>query len=101
MDKLQKTGCSKQVVNLAVPLGYSFNLGGTNIYHPCDPLHPQALNIDLTSLEQLTIFSVAMLSPKETSDVTGPGFVTLAGTVTVVPSVPMGAWCGSFASIVS
>jgi aerobic C4-dicarboxylate transport protein len=90
MEKLERLGCSKSVVGLVVPAGYSFNLDGTNIYLTMAALFvAQALNIDLTLREQLTILGVAMLTSNGASGVTGAGFVTLAATLAVVPSIPV------------
>lgn len=90
MEKLEKLGCSKSVVGLVVPSGYSFNLDGTNIYLTMSALFvAQALNIDLTLRQQLTILGVAMLTSKGASGVTGAGFITLAATLAVVPSIPV------------
>jgi aerobic C4-dicarboxylate transport protein len=90
MHKLQKLGCSKSVVGLVVPSGYSFNLDGTNIYLTMAALFvAQALNIQLTVTQQLTLIGVAMLTSKGASGVTGAGFITLAATLAVVPSVPV------------
>lgn len=85
MAKLQKMGCSKPVVGLVVPTGYSFNLDGTNIYMTLATLFiAQALHFDLTFQQQLTILVVAMLTSKGASGITGAGFVTLAATLAVV-----------------
>jgi aerobic C4-dicarboxylate transport protein len=90
MRKLEKLGCSKSVVGLVVPSGYSFNLDGTNIYLTMAALFvAQALNIQLTLMQQLTLLGVAMLTSKGASGVTGAGFITLAATLAVVPSVPV------------
>jgi aerobic C4-dicarboxylate transport protein len=90
MQKLERLGCSKSVVGLVVPSGYSFNLDGTNIYLTMASLFvAQALNIDLTLRQQLTILGVAMLTSKGASGVTGAGFITLAATLAVVPSIPV------------
>jgi aerobic C4-dicarboxylate transport protein len=90
MHKLEKLGCSKSVVGLVVPAGYSFNLDGTNIYLTMAALFvAQALNIELTLLQQLTLLGVAMLTSKGASGVTGAGFITLAATLAVVPSIPV------------
>jgi aerobic C4-dicarboxylate transport protein len=90
MTKLERLGCSKSVVGLVVPSGYSFNLDGTNIYLTMAALFvAQALDIDLTLGQQLTILSVAMLTSKGASGVTGAGFITLAATLAVVPSIPV------------
>ena len=90
MIKLERLGCSKSVVGLVVPSGYSFNLDGTNIYLTMAALFvAQALNIDLTLTQQLTILGVAMLTSKGASGVTGAGFITLAATLAVVPSIPV------------
>lgn len=90
MEKLERLGCSKSVVGLVVPSGYSFNLDGTNIYLTLAILFlAQALNIDLSLGQQLTVIGVAMLTSKGASGVTGAGFVTLAATLAVVPSVPV------------
>ena len=85
MEKLERLGCSKPVVGLVVPTGYSFNLDGTNIYMTLATLFiAQALGVDLTFTQQLTILVVAMLTSKGASGVTGAGFITLAATLTVV-----------------
>jgi aerobic C4-dicarboxylate transport protein len=90
MQKLERLGCSKSVVGLVVPSGYSFNLDGTNIYLTMASLFvAQALNIDLTLRQELTILGVAMLTSKGASGVTGAGFITLAATLAVVPSIPV------------
>lgn len=92
MNKLENLGCSRSVVGLVVPSGYSFNLDGTNIYLTMAALFvAQAINVDLTLSEQLTLLLVAMLTSKGASGVTGAGFITLAATLTVVPSVPVAA----------
>jgi aerobic C4-dicarboxylate transport protein len=91
MHKLEKLGCSKSVVGLVVPSGYSFNLDGTNIYMTMAAIFvAQALNIELTLMEQLTLLAVAVFTSNGASGVTGAGFVTLAGTLAVVPSIPVG-----------
>jgi aerobic C4-dicarboxylate transport protein len=90
MNKLERLGCSKSVVGLVVPSGYSFNLDGTNIYMTMAAMFvAQALNIDLTLWQQITLLGVAMLTSKGASGVTGAGFVTLAATLAVVPTVPV------------
>ncbi len=90
MEKLERLGCSKSVVGLVVPSGYSFNLDGTNIYMTMASLFvAQALNIELTLGQQLTLLAVAMLTSKGASGVTGAGFITLAATLAVVPSIPV------------
>ena len=90
MLKLERLGCPRQVVGLVIPIGYSFNLDGTNIYLTMAAVFvAQALNIDLTLSQQLAILAVAMLTSKGASGVTGAGFITLAATLMVVPSVPV------------
>ena len=85
MEKLERLGCSKSVVGLVVPTGYSFNLDGTNIYMTLATLFiAQALGVDLNFTQQLTILVVAMLTSKGASGVTGAGFITLAATLSVV-----------------
>ncbi|KQK25311.1 C4-dicarboxylate transporter [Chryseobacterium aquaticum] len=90
MEKLERAGCSKAIVGLVVPTGYSFNLDGTNIYMTLASLFiAQALNIDLSLEKQLMLLLVAMLSSKGAAGVTGAGFVTLAATLAVVPEIPI------------
>ncbi len=90
MRKLERLGCSKPVVGLVVPTGYSFNLDGTNIYMTMAALFvAQATNTDLTLMQQLTILTVAMLTSKGASGITGAGFITLAATLAVVPTIPV------------
>jgi aerobic C4-dicarboxylate transport protein len=90
MQKLERLGCSRSVVGLVVPSGYSFNLDGTNIYLTMAALFvAQALNIDLSLRQELTLLGIAMLTSKGASGVTGAGFITLAATLAVVPSIPV------------
>ena len=88
--KMERAGAAKSVVGLVVPTGYSFNLDGTNIYMTMAALFiAQALNIDLTIWQQITLLLVAMLSSKGAAGITGAGFITLAATLSVVPDVPV------------
>ncbi|HYG07271.1 MAG TPA: dicarboxylate/amino acid:cation symporter [Stenotrophomonas sp.] len=90
MEKMEKAGCSKSVVGLVVPTGYSFNLDGTNLYMTLAALFiAQATNTELTLGHQITLLLVAMLSSKGAAGVTGAGFITLAATLSVVPEVPV------------
>ncbi len=90
MEKLEKAGCSRAIVGLVVPTGYSFNLDGTNIYMTLASLFiAQALNIHLPIEKQIMLLLVAMLSSKGAAGVTGAGFVTLAATLAVVPEIPI------------
>jgi aerobic C4-dicarboxylate transport protein len=90
MEKLERLGCSRSVVGLVVPSGYSFNLDGTNLYMTMAALFiAQALDIQLSLGQQLSLFAVAMLTSKGASGVTGAGFITLAATLAVVPEVPV------------
>ena len=85
MEKLERLGCSKSVVGLVVPTGYSFNLDGTNIYMTLATLFiAQALGIDLSFGQQVTILLVAMLTSKGASGISGAGFITLAATLASV-----------------
>ncbi|MBK9082135.1 MAG: dicarboxylate/amino acid:cation symporter [Rhizobiales bacterium] len=85
MEKLERLGCSKSVVGLVVPTGYSFNLDGTNIYMTLATLFiAQALNVDLTFSQQMTILIVAMLTSKGATGITGAGFITLGATLAAV-----------------
>jgi aerobic C4-dicarboxylate transport protein len=88
--KMEHAGCSTTVVGLVVPTGYSFNLDGTNIYMTLAALFiAQACGIDLTLGQQILLLGVAMLSSKGAAGVTGAGFITLAATLSIVPSVPI------------
>ena len=90
MAKMEKAGCEKSVVGLVIPTGYSFNLDGTNIYMAMAALFiAQAFGIDLSFGEQVTLLLVAMISSKGAAGVTGAGFITLAATLSVVPSIPI------------
>ena len=90
MQKLERMGCAKPVVGLVVPTGYSFNLDGTNIYMTMAALFiAQATNTDLSLGQELAILAVAMLTSKGASGITGAGFITLASTLAVVPTVPV------------
>ncbi|WIA58269.1 dicarboxylate/amino acid:cation symporter [Sphingobium sp. WTD-1] len=90
IEKMEQAGCRKSVVGLVVPTGYSFNLDGTNIYMTLAALFiAQATNVHLSLEEQILLLLVAMLSSKGAAGVTGAGFITLAATLSIVPSVPV------------
>ncbi|WP_375271219.1 dicarboxylate/amino acid:cation symporter [Sphingomonas sp.] len=90
IEKMERAGCPKSIVGLVVPTGYSFNLDGTNIYMTLAALFiAQACNVDLTIGQQLLLLGVAMLSSKGAAGVTGAGFITLAATLSIVPTVPV------------
>jgi len=88
--KMQRLGCSDSTVGLVVPTGYSFNLDGTNIYMAMAAIFlSQATNTHLSLHNQIALLLVAMISSKGACGVTGAGFITLAATLAVVPSVPI------------
>ncbi|EHS49861.1 C4-dicarboxylate transport protein [Rhizobium sp. PDO1-076] len=90
MNKMEKAGCKRSVVGLVIPTGYSFNLDGTNIYMTLAALFiAQATDIHLPLGDQILLLAVAMLSSKGAAGITGAGFITLAATLSVVPSVPV------------
>lgn len=90
IEKMERAGCPKSIVGLVVPTGYSFNLDGTNIYMTLAALFiAQACNVELTIGQQMLLLGVAMLSSKGAAGVTGAGFITLAATLSIVPSVPV------------
>ena len=90
IEKMEKAGCARPVVGLVVPTGYSFNLDGTNIYMTLAALFiAQACNVDLSLGDQVALLLVAMVSSKGAAGVTGAGFITLAATLSIVPSVPV------------
>jgi len=90
MAKLENLGCTKSVVGLVIPTGYSFNLDGTSIYLTMAAVFvAQATNTPLTMTQTLTILAVLMLTSKGAAGVTGSGFVTLAATFTAIPTIPV------------
>ncbi|MDX3806338.1 dicarboxylate/amino acid:cation symporter [Bosea thiooxidans] len=90
MEKMEAAGCKRSVVGLVIPTGYSFNLDGTNIYMTLAALFiAQAMDIHLPLTEQVLLLGVAMISSKGAAGITGAGFITLAATLMVVPSVPV------------
>jgi aerobic C4-dicarboxylate transport protein len=90
MEKLENLGCSKSLVGLVVPTGYTFNTDGSSLYMTMAALFvAQATNTHLTLTQQLTIFAVAVLTSKGASGVQGAAFVALVGTLIVVPTIPV------------
>ncbi len=88
MEKMERIGCSQQVVGLVIPTGYSFNLDGTNIYMTLASLFiAQAMGVHLTLEQQGALLLVAMLTSKGASGVTGAGFITLGATLAVINPV--------------
>jgi len=90
MNKLEKMGCSKPVVGLVVPTGYSFNLDGTSIYLSMAAIFlAQLYNVPLTTGEMLTILGILMVTSKGAAGVTGSGFTVLASTLTAIQKIPV------------
>ena len=90
MEKLETAGAKKDVVGLVVPAGYSFNLDGTNIYLTLASLYiAQAMDINLSLYQQLSLLLVAIISSKGAAGVTGSGFIVLASTLAIVPEIPV------------
>ena len=90
MEKLERMGCSKPVVGLVVPTGYSFNLDGTTIYlSMCMIFLAQVFHIDLSFTQIASIIGVLMLTSKGAAGVTGTGFVVLASTLSTIKVIPI------------
>jgi aerobic C4-dicarboxylate transport protein len=90
MEKMEKLGCSKSLVGLVVPTGYTFNTDGTSLYMTLAALFvAQATGTHLTLLQEFTIFGVAVLTSKGASGVQGAAFIVLVGTLAVIPSIPV------------
>src|SRR5260221_9509782 len=92
MAKMEKLGCSKALVGLVVPTGYTFNTDGSSMYMTLAALFvAQATNTHLTLLQQLTILGVAVLTSKGASGVHGAGFIRLVWAIMVIPTIPVAA----------
>jgi aerobic C4-dicarboxylate transport protein len=90
MEKLERIGCSKPVVGLVVPTGYSFNLDGTTIYMTMAAMFvAQASGVHLTLGQEVSLLGILLLTSKGAAAVTGSGFVTLAATLSAVPAIPI------------
>jgi len=90
MERLEKYGCSKSVVGLVVPTGYSFNLDGTAIYLSMAAIFiAQAYGVDLSIWQEITLLGILMLTSKGAAGVTGSGFITLAATLAAFPMIPV------------
>ncbi|MFB9988902.1 dicarboxylate/amino acid:cation symporter [Bacillus benzoevorans] len=90
MDRLERYGCSKSVVGLVVPTGYSFNLDGTAIYLSMAAMFiAQAYGVDLSIIQMLTLMGILMITSKGAAGVTGSGFITLAATLAAFPMIPV------------
>src|SRR5450755_3385039 len=90
MSKLEELGCSKSLVGLVVPTGFTFNTDGSSLYMTLAALFvAQATNTHLTLMQQLTILAVAVLTSKGASGVQGASFIALVGTLSVIPTIPV------------
>ena len=90
MNKLEKMGCSKSVVGLVVPTGYSFNLDGTSIYLSMAVIFiAQLYNVQLSNAELITMIFILMLTSKGAAGVTGSGFIVLASTLATLQKIPI------------
>ena len=90
IEKLQRLGCSRSVVGLVIPTGYSFNLDGTSIYLSMAAIFiAQAFNVPMSIGQQLSILLLLMVTSKGAAAVTGGGFITLAATMTATGDLPI------------
>ncbi len=90
MEKLERMGCSKSIVGLVVPTGYSFNLDGTTIYlSMCMIFLAQVFHVDLSLAQIASIIGILMLTSKGAAGVTGSGFVVLASTLSTIKVIPI------------
>jgi aerobic C4-dicarboxylate transport protein len=90
MAKLEEAGCAKPVVGLVVPTGYSFNLDGTSIYMTMAAVFvAQATGVQLSIGQELSILAILLVTSKGAAAVTGGGFITLAATLSAVPTIPV------------
>ena len=90
MNKLEKMGCSKSVVGLVVPTGYSFNLDGTSIYLSMAVIFiAQLYNVQLSTAELVTMILILMLTSKGAAGVPGSGFIVLASTLATLQKIPI------------
>jgi aerobic C4-dicarboxylate transport protein len=92
MEKMEKIGCSRSVVGLVIPTGYSFNLDGTSIYLTMAAVFlAQATGTPLNLSHQITLLLVLLITSKGAAGVTGSGFITLAAVLPIVGTVPVAA----------
>jgi aerobic C4-dicarboxylate transport protein len=90
MEKLEVMGCSRSIVGLVVPAGYSFNLDGTSIYLVMATVFlAQVFGIELSLGQELTIIGILMVTSKGAAGVTGSGFIVLASTLTAIKVIPV------------
>ena len=78
MEKMEKFGCSKSVVGLVIPTGYSFNLDGTTIYMSMAVIFlAQVFNVPITIEQELVIIAtprlVSPMSPARMPKLPGEG----------------------------
>ncbi|HEY8781166.1 MAG TPA: C4-dicarboxylate transporter DctA [Mucilaginibacter sp.] len=89
MEKMEKFGCSRSVVGLVIPAGYSFNLDGTTIYLSMSVIFlAQVFHIPLTLWQQITIIGILMITSKGAAGVTGSGFIILTSTLAAIKIIP-------------
>lgn len=90
MEKMEQLGCSKALVGLVVPTGYTFNTDGSSLYMTLAALFvAEATGVHLTLGQQLTLFAVAVLTSKGAAGVQGAAFIALVGTLMVIPTIPV------------
>lgn len=90
LAKMERYGCAKPVVGLVIPAGYSFNLDGTSIYLSMAAIFiAQAFDVHLSTLQQVELLGVLMITSKGAAGVTGSGFIVLASTLSALRVVPV------------
>lgn len=90
MNKMERFGCSKSVVGLVIPTGYSFNLDGTSIYLSVAFIFlTQVFDVHLDIGQQITALGILMITSKGAAGVTGSGFIVLSSTLAAMKIMPV------------
>jgi aerobic C4-dicarboxylate transport protein len=90
MTKLENLGCSKPLVGMVLPAGYTFNLDGSSAYLTMGALFiAQATNTHLSFGQQLWVLIICLVTSKGAATVVGSAFITLAATLASLKTIPV------------
>ena len=92
MEKLEKLGCSRPVVGLVIPTGFSFNLVGTSIYLTLAAVFlAQVTKTPMDLDAQIQLCLILLVMSKGAAGVAGAGLVVLAAGLPVIGGIPPGS----------
>jgi aerobic C4-dicarboxylate transport protein len=90
MQKMERFGAARSVVDLVLPTGYAFNLGGLALSLPISTVFiAQVYHVPLSFSRLLALVAIMLVTSKGAAGVTGAAFIVLATTVGASGILPL------------